>query len=132
MPRMDDTKSRAFQKGQRIITKGNKAGCAYLIVSGEVRVFLEEGTKSLDLATLGPQEIFGESAIFSDTLNGAHVEAISDCVLLPITPETFTEMLSQTDPIIQSLIRTLIERLKVTNEALLKSETREFMDIVLI
>lgn len=33
---------------------------------------------------------------------------------------------------VRSMVLMLIERLRKTNEALLKSETREFMDIALI
>jgi CRP/FNR family cyclic AMP-dependent transcriptional regulator len=121
-----------FSNGERILTKGEKSVCAYMIISGEVRVFLEEGSKSVQLARLHENEIFGESAIFGDGENGASVEASADCELLPITRASLNEMLNETDPIIQSLIQMLIKRLRATNEALLKSETREFMDIVLI
>ena len=121
-----------FKAGDRIITKGETAEKAYMIVQGKVRVFLEEGSKKVELATLEEDAIFGETAIFSNQSYGANVEAIEDTELFVITPETLNEMLKGSDPIIRALIRMLIDRLKNTNEALLKSETREFMDIAFI
>ena len=132
MPPMKENETLKVKSGTRIITKGEKATAAYMILNGEVRVFLEDGSKTIELAKLGQYEIFGETAIVGDTENGAHVDAIKDTTLLVITPESLTKMLEETDPIIQALIRMLIDRLKATNEALLKSETREFMDIALI
>ena len=121
-----------YKAGDHIITKGDKADKAYMIMSGKVRVFLEEDTKQVELAILEEDDIFGETAIFSDQSYGANVEALEDTELFVITPESLSEMLKGSDPIVRALIRMLIERLKNTNEALLKSETREFMDIAFI
>lgn len=128
----DDQKYIEVKKGQRIIAKGEDAKTAYMIVSGSVRVFLEEDGKQVDLATLEEDEIFGETAIFSGEHYGANVEALQDTELFLITPESLSEMLKDSDPIMRALIRMLIERLRRTNEALVKSETREFMDIAFI
>lgn len=124
---MDDIKN--YEAGQRIISKGEKADAAYLILSGKVRVFLEEGTRTVELATLGEDEIFGETAIFSGQAYGANVEAIEDSELLLITRDSLNSMLENADPTIRALIRMLIERLKNANESLLKRETSEYMDI---
>ena len=129
---MSNEKSEEFKAGERIITKGDTAEKAYIIISGKVRVFLEEDTKQVDLATLEEDDIFGETAIFSNQAYGANVEAVEDTELFVITPESLSEMLKGSDPIVRALIRMLIERLKNTNEALLKSETREFMDIAFV
>jgi CRP-like cAMP-binding protein len=122
----------SFTRGARILSKGEQSDCAFMILSGTVRVFLEEGTREIALAVLGENEIFGEAAILGNGEIGAHVEATSDCHLQVITKDDLKTMLESADPIIQSLTRMLIKRLKTTNEALLKSETREYMDIVLI
>ncbi len=121
-----------FKSAERIITQGDEAEKAFMILSGSVRVFLEEGSKTIELAKLGEDQIFGESAIFSGEPYGANVEALEDTELMVITPESFNKMLGSADPIIRALLHMVIARLKKTNEALLKSETREFMDIVLI
>lgn len=132
MSTSDDLQNLKFSAGERILTQGQDGNKAYMILSGSVRVFLEDGTKIVELATLGKDEIFGESAILTGEPYGAHVEAIDDIELRVITPETLSDMLQSTDPIIRALVQMLITRLKSTNEALLKSETREFIDVALI
>lgn len=121
-----------FKANERVITQGDKANKAYMVLSGKVRVFLEDGTKIVELAELGEDQIFGESAIFTDEPYGANVDTVEDSELYVITPEALTDMLQEADPIVRAMIQMLIERLKKTNEALLKSETREFIDVALI
>lgn len=122
-----------FKAGERIIIKGKIADTAYMVVSGTVRVFLEDNGKQVTLAKLGENDIFGESAIFKGEKYGAHVEAGPEgAVVFPITQPDFDEMLKTSDPIVRALIRMLMQRLQKTNSALLKSETREFMDITFV
>lgn len=120
---------KAFKAGDRIMSKGDDAAECYMIVSGKVRVFLEESTKQVELAVLGENELFGEAAIFDGEHYGANVDAIEDTKLLLITPQTLNGLLVISDPVIRALIRMLVKRLRDTNDALVKSETREFMDI---
>ena len=121
-----------YQEGDLIIKKGEQAEKAYMVVSGKVRVFLEEDDKQVELETLEEDHVFGETAIFSNQNYGANVEALEETELFIITPESLNEMLKGSDPIIRAILRMLIDRLQSTNEALLKSETREFMDIAFV
>ena len=128
----DDLQIEKYKAGDKIVAQGAQSDKAYMILSGRVRVYLQDGTKMIDLAKLGEDEIFGETAIFSGEAYGANVEALEDCELYVITPASLNSMLQNADPIIRALLQMLIARLKNTNEALLKSETREFIDVALI
>ena len=121
-----------FSPNERVITQGEKADKAYMVLSGKVRVYLEEGSKIVELAELGEDQIFGESSIFFFFFYGANVDAVEDSELYVITPDALTEMMQDADPILRAMVQMLIERLKKTNEALLKSETREYIDVALI
>lgn len=121
-----------FKRGERIITKGEAAAAAYAVISGTVRVFLEKDQKHVTLAELGPGAIFGETALFGGTEYGANVEAATDAELSVITPEGYREKIAACDPIIREIISMLLERQKKTNEALLNSETREFVEIAFV
>ena len=121
--------TRTFTPGQRIITKGDPATIAYTITRGSVRVFLDKDGKDVTLAELKTGALFGETALFGGSEYGAHVEAVTDTELAVITPEAFQDKIAACDPMIKSIITMLLERQKRTNEALLRSETREFMDI---
>tara|TARA_B100000282_G_scaffold254189_1_gene199685 strand:+ start:56 stop:559 length:504 start_codon:yes stop_codon:yes gene_type:complete len=123
---------KSFKTGDHILDKGAPATEAYMILSGKVRVYIKEGSRKVELAILEHGAIFGETSIFDGESYGACVEAVEDCKLLAITPKAMNDMLDNTDPFIRGLLEMLIERLKDTNAALVKSETREYMDIALI
>lgn len=124
-----NTSTKTFKKGERIITAGESASLAYRIVSGCVRVSLDQNGRSVTLAELGPESLFGETALLSGGVYGANVEAAQETVLQIISPETIREKIENSDPLLRTLIDMLIERLGKTNQALVRSETREFIDI---
>jgi CRP-like cAMP-binding protein len=121
-----------------VITFGKKRGFtenftrAYVILKGKARVFMEENGKQVVLGELGQGEIFGEASLFAECDYGAHVEAVEDCELDVIAKDVFREKLKACDPLIKMMFMLLVERQRKTNEALLESETREYMDIVLV
>lgn len=126
----EDTKH--FKAGQRIITRGDDARVAYLILKGNVTVHLNRDGRMIKLGELGVGSIFGETALFGGGTYGAHVDAATDVEVAVITLESIAGKIEASDPMVRSMVLMLMERLRKTNEALLKSETREFMDIALI
>lgn len=121
-----------YNKGEPILSKGAPATKAYMVMAGAVRVYLNNDGKIVELARLGPGEIFGETALFEGGIYGANIEAAEDSVLNVITPGWLDSVIEDVDPMVAALIRMLIARLKSTNEALVKSETREFIDLAFV
>jgi CRP-like cAMP-binding protein len=119
-----------YQAGDMIIEQGDPSDCAFQINAGAVEVFLNKDGKIVTLATLGKGEIFGENALFGEGISNANVKAAkNDTELAVITCESFKHKLEKCDPMVQKILTMMIHRLHGTNEALLHSETREFMDI---
>lgn len=125
-------KTEIYAPGERIIKEGSEADTAFMIVSGKVRVYLKNNDKVVDLAVLEKDEIFGETSIFKGGHYGANVDALEETELLLITPESLDEMMNSCDPVLKALVSMLIKRLKETNNKLLKSETREHIDVAFI
>lgn len=125
-------KTEIYAPGERIIKKGDTADTAFMIMSGKVRVYLKNNDKVVDLAILEEDQIFGETAIFKGEQYGANVDALEETELLIITPDSLEEMVRACDPVLRALVSMLIQRLNETNDKLLKSETREHIDIAFV
>ena len=121
-----------FEPGELIVQKGAPSEKAYMIQSGKVSVYLEQNLKKVKLATLTEGDIFGETAIFDGQTYGANVEALEKTELFVITPKFLNTVLKGSDPIIRTILRMLMDRLKKTNKALLDSETRNAVDTTLV
>jgi CRP/FNR family transcriptional regulator len=79
------TITRAYKKGENIVTEGENAVAFYLITKGRVNVLRVGGGESQTaLATLGPGEFFGEMAILDSYPRSASVVALEDteCLVL--------------------------------------------------
>ncbi len=84
-----------FSAGQRILTQGDPAGPMYVVQSGKVRVFEGGNGKSRSLAFYREGGFFGELSILNGSPRAASAEAVTDCTLLALPPETLLDLRRQ-------------------------------------
>ncbi len=101
---------------------GEYGANAFLIQSGNVRVFVKHDDKEVTLAKLGTGQIFGEMALIFDGPRTASVEATQDCNLIVITRQQFRDKLKSTDPTIRAVVNMLASRVLDTNNSLINKK----------
>lgn len=123
---------RFVAKGTVIIKEGETGNSAFLIQSGAVKVFVAYEERHIELAQLGPGQIFGEMALVFDEKRTASVEALEDSNLIVITRQTLEEKLRKSDPTIRAIVPMLMKRIIQTNNALLSRHTdvKTLLDVV--
>ncbi len=92
----------------RIITEGEQGNAMFLIVEGEVTI--HRGPQRI--ATLHPQDCFGEMSILDNEPRSASVTALTDCLLLKVDQDHFHDILFQNADVALAIIRTLTRRLR--------------------
>ena len=112
-----------FIKGQVIIAEGTEGKTLYLIHSGKVEVSKQGKQGPLRLATLGPNEVFGEMSLIDDRFSKrtATVRALEDTELTILDRKGFDHYLQQVPPGIHNLIKRLSSRLRETNDLISKA-----------
>jgi serine/threonine-protein kinase len=101
-----------FAGGDHIIHEGHTGESAYIIVSGSCEVYrMIEGTR-VSIRTMGPGELFGETAILSPGPRVANVVALEDTTLYVVTADVLEKELDRLKPWLASLIRTLGDRFR--------------------
>ncbi|HUU03347.1 MAG TPA: cyclic nucleotide-binding domain-containing protein [Myxococcota bacterium] len=78
--------------GSMIIQEGDDGESLYVIKSGEVEVYTALGQERIDLAVLGPGEIFGEISILTGTPTTANVVARTRTELVKFSRSEVTAM----------------------------------------
>lgn len=123
---------RFVAKGNTIIHEGETGNSAFLIQSGAVRVFVNHEDRQIELAKLGPGQIFGEMALVFDEKRSASVETTEDTNLIVITRQTLEEKLRKSDPTIRAIVPMLMKRIVQTNNALLSrhADVKTLLDVV--
>ncbi len=95
--------------GELLLREGDRSDALYALKSGSVTVFTGPSAQPIELATLGPGEIFGEVAAVKGTPRTANVVALSDCELLKLEARDLHAFL-ETNPEIDALLERAIER----------------------
>jgi CRP-like cAMP-binding protein len=80
----------AIEAGSVIVTEGDAASEAYVIVEGKCLVFHVDGGVEVELRTMGPGDVFGETAVFSAKPRSASVKAVTPVVLLVVTSQALS------------------------------------------
>ena len=113
---------RFIPQGAVVVKESEYGAQAFLIQSGEVRVYAGEGETETELARLAVGEIFGEMALIFDGPRTASVQATQDCNLIIITRQQFEDKLQATDPTINAVVRMLARRILDVNNTLIHKE----------
>jgi CRP/FNR family cyclic AMP-dependent transcriptional regulator len=100
--------------GGVIFREGEQADELFVIKSGYVRIQI--GNRGI--ADLTTDSIFGEMALIDSEPRSATAVAITDVELVPISEKQFLFLVSQTPYFALKVMRTLAQRLRVTNKSL--------------
>jgi len=101
-----------------IIERGDPADALYAIAQGRLKVVRPRpGGRDATLVILGPGEVFGEIAMFSDNADGrsARVTALKESVVMTIDGRTFMDIVERSRVLSQRLLTLLANRLRDTN-----------------
>ncbi|MEO7224307.1 MAG: cyclic nucleotide-binding domain-containing protein [Devosia sp.] len=115
----------AFEAGATIISEGEEGRTAYLLVSGKVEVVVGTGAKAKSVATLRAGEVFGEMSLLEPGPRSATVKALSPTECLVTSYDDFMEAIQDDPERAVQFMRTLVTRLRQTNDMLARLDPRK-------
>lgn len=101
-----------YKAGQTIFEKGDRANGFFIILEGQVKIHVRD----IKFIELGPGKYFGEYALIEDEPHSSTVTTICDCRCLVIPPDVFNNLIQQSLPFSNRLLKTLIRRLRSKDE----------------
>jgi CRP-like cAMP-binding protein len=107
-----------FARGEMIITEGSVGTNVYIVSTGMVEVFKNSSSGAIQLATLGPKEIFGEMSMIDERFSrhAASVRAVEDSDIIILDREGFDSYLNKASFGVYNLIKMLSNRLRETDD----------------
>ncbi len=108
----------AFDAGATIMRQGDPGSFAYMILEGEVDVFVEIPAGRVQMATLGRHNTIGELGAFTDMPRTATIVARTDLVLLRIERDSLMSLAAEIPAIAVAFIAELGQRLHSMNRPL--------------
>lgn len=104
----------------------------HVIESGQVKILkrIPDTKNDIDLATLGPNEFFGEMSLIAGRPHSADALAITDCTLWLLDEKGFKELLNKSPEFSLLILKGLSKRLTDTNEKMQNvfSHLRDFSE----
>jgi CRP/FNR family cyclic AMP-dependent transcriptional regulator len=114
-----DLYPRQYQAGDVILKEGEEAAGFYVVSSGQVEVVKDlGGSKETVLATLGPGDFFGETALLDGYPRTASIRGLEGGEVLVMTRWDFLAGLKASPDMAVQILRTLARRLRQTNARL--------------
>jgi DASS family divalent anion:Na+ symporter len=116
-----DLREERHPPGTVICYEGDEARDFYIIKSGEVEVLVNRpGNQREVIAVNGPNEWFGERALFSDRSRSATIIARTEVELWRLTKEKFDGLIEENPWLILHFTQVLSDRLYQRNQELVK------------
>ncbi|MGH7439446.1 MAG: protein kinase domain-containing protein, partial [Polyangiaceae bacterium] len=109
LPRM------SLPAGTVIIQQGASGDAAYVIQEGQCVAYREDGAAEIVLRIMGPGEVFGETAVFSEKPRTASVRAHTDVVLRTVTRDVLSQAVGL-NSWMGAFVKALAERFREVDE----------------
>jgi serine/threonine-protein kinase len=103
--------------GTTIVTEGEPGNEAYVILEGKCMAYRVEDGEEVSLRIMGPGDVFGETAVFSEKPRTASVKALTDVVLIVVTREVISSALGL-NSWMGAFVKALADRFREADERL--------------
>lgn len=115
----------SYRRGEVIISEGEEGRTAFLVVSGIIEVLVGQGGKSKRVATMTAGEVFGEVSLLDPGPRSATVRAVTDVECTMTSYEDFVASIQSDPDQAVAFMRTLVRRLRQTNEMLIRMDPQK-------
>jgi len=103
---------RKYIKGDIIFAENASGSNLYIVLAGNVKIFVGTVKRKKTLTFLDRGDFFGELALLGKHTRSASAKAVTDCELLILSQNNFLKILRANSDITLKLIKELCERLR--------------------
>ena len=96
--------------GEVLYRQGDPSDCAWLVERGSIELVSIQGRREISHGVLGAGELIGELGMLDGAPRSATATARGDTVLLSIEHDQFLDRLESGDPIVRTLVDSLLRR----------------------
>ncbi len=108
---------REYKPGQHIFKAGEKSDEMYLLLEGEIGIFLPSNESKEPNFLITGNEIFGEMGVIEDELRSASARAMNPTKIVAVTKKEFEAKANAADPFVKGVLRILSTRIREMNKA---------------
>lgn len=106
------TLGKKYRDGEVIVRQGEPGNCMFVIQSGQVEAVAESDGKELRLRTMGPNDFFGEMALFEQETRTATIRAVGPARILTIDKKNFLGGIHEDPSLAFRIVQTMSHRIR--------------------
>ncbi len=111
-----------YKKGEIIFRQGDTGDCMFVVQKGEVEALAEADGRQLRLRTMGPNEFFGEMALFEKETRTATIRVIRSARVLTIDKKNFLSGIHEDPSLAFRIVQTMSHRIRDLTDRLANYE----------
>jgi len=112
-----------YKEGEVIFRQGDVGNCMFIIQAGEVEAVAEADGNELRLRTMGPNEFFGEMALFEEEIRTATIRTTKPTRVLTIDKKNFLGGIHEDPSLAFRIVKTMSHRIRDLTDRLSHFET---------
>ncbi len=112
---------RVFPRGATVFKEGERGSEAYILQSGEIRIFKVVAGKRVDIGRVRQGAIFGELALLDDTQRMATAYVDQDATVLVLSKDTIQALLDAAPQGLTILVQSLVQTTRIMGDELAQS-----------
>lgn len=115
-----------FSPGQLLLTKGEISERIYIVLTGQVRVFIEDERK-IQLALLDQGQFFGEMSCLTGDPISAHVETVDEVTAISVCRQGMLLLMDQNADFRMQIIESMVKRIQNSNERVVEEHQKNIL-----
>jgi hypothetical protein len=116
-----------LKRGEILFKEGDAPATIYIVQSGKIGLMVERNGKYLEIASLGPNQVFGEQALFSTGKQAFTAQALQEAKVMEVPVDLMKQQFEKAMPGVKLLVKSLVDETRVArqNTKTLKLETEK-------
>lgn len=111
---------KTLKTNEILFNQGDEPDNMYIVKSGQIAIFLTDGTETKTLAIAGVGELIGEISLFDNKTRSAGAKALSETSLVILPYDLLRKQLDTLPQWVKVTMKTLSDKLRDTNDSILK------------
>lgn len=113
---MSGSPNKKLEKGQLLFREGDASDAMYVVKKGRIAITKTKGDSEVELANMGPGQMFGEMAFFDQKPRSANARAMAESEIIALPFASLEAHFKAMPEWLKSMVKTINEHLREANK----------------
>jgi CRP-like cAMP-binding protein len=116
---------REYTDHEVIVRQGEPGNCMYVVQEGQVEAIAESDGREMRLRTMGPNDFFGEMALFGTERRSCTIRALGNARVLTVDKKSFLAGIQEDPSLAFRVVKVMSQRIRDLTERLAEYQMKQ-------